>query len=140
MAQTPHVETADISHPIVGALPNSRQERGIRVEWSDGSGLKMSWRIDVRRYYGKGILGVSGAELPQGRYVWVKELHAVYGAYVRSCLRTGNSFAVDLEFRHAGWFTTKAFAATDKYWDKAIGSITSNLEAWKAMAPPRPAA
>jgi hypothetical protein len=102
MAQTPHVETADISHPIVGALPNSRQERGIRVEWSDGSGLKMSWRIDVRRYYGKGILGVSGAELPQGRYVWVKELHAVYGAYVRSCLRTGNSFAVDLEFRHAG--------------------------------------
>ncbi len=45
-----------------------------------------------------------------------------------------------LEFRHAGWFTTKAFAATDKYWDKAIGSITRNLDSWKAMAKPRPAA
>jgi len=72
------------------------------VEWSDGDGLKMSWRIDVQRSYGKGLLGVSGAELPQGRCVWVREPHAVYGAYVRSCLPTGNSFAVDLEFRHAG--------------------------------------
>ncbi len=102
MAQIPHVEGADISHPIVDTAPECRQERGVRVEWSDGAGLKVSWRIDVRRYYGKGLLGVSGAELPQGRCVWVKELHAIYGAYVRSCLRTGNSFAVDLEFRHTG--------------------------------------
>lgn len=86
----------------MGPLPDSGKERGIRAEWSDGDGLKMYWRIDVQRYYGKGLLGVSGAELPQGRCVWVKEPHAVYGAYVRSCLRTGDSFAVDLEFRHVG--------------------------------------
>jgi hypothetical protein len=102
MAQIRQVETAETSHPAVNPLPDSRKERGIRVEWSDGDGLKMSWRIDVKRYYGKGLLGVSGAELPQGRCVWVKEPHAVYGAYVRSCLRAGNSFAVDLEFRHVG--------------------------------------
>ena len=102
MAQTRQVETAEASHPTLNATPDSGQERGIRVEWSDLDGLKMSWRIDVKRYYGKGLLGVSGAELPQGRCVWVKEPHAVYGAYVRSCLRTGNSFAVDLEFRHIG--------------------------------------
>lgn len=88
--------------PAVGALPDSGKERGIRVEWSDGEGLKMSWRIDVNRYYGRGLLGVSGAELPQGRCVWVKEPHAVYGALVRSCLRTGNCYAVDLEFLHTG--------------------------------------
>ena len=102
MAQIRQVETAETSHSTVGAQPDSGKERGIRVEWSDGDGLKMSWRIDVRRYYGKGLLGVSGAELPQGRCVWVREPHAVYGAYVRSCRPTGNSFAVDLEFRHAG--------------------------------------
>ena len=45
-----------------------------------------------------------------------------------------------LEFRHAGWFSTRPFAATQKYWDKAIGSITANRAAWKAMVPPRPAA
>ena len=102
MAQIRQVETGEAAHPTHSATPGSGKERGIRAEWSDGDGLKMSWRIEVQRYYGKGLLGVSGAELPQGRCVWVREPHAVYGAYVRSCLRTGNSFAVDLEFRHAG--------------------------------------
>lgn len=102
MAQIRQVEPSGISHPTVGTTQDQGKERGIRVEWSDGDGLKMSWRIDVNRYYGKGLLGVSGAELPQGRCVWIKEPHAVYGAYVRSCLPTGNSFAVDLEFRHIG--------------------------------------
>ena len=102
MAQIRQVDPAGTSHPAVGTTQDQGKERGIRVEWSDGDGLKMSWRIDVNRYYGKGLLGVSGAELPQGRCVWVKEPHAVYGAYVRSCLPTGHSFAVDLEFRHVG--------------------------------------
>lgn len=102
MAQIRQVELAAASQLTVDTAHGAGEERGIRVEWSDGDGLKMSWRVDVKRYYGKGLLGVSGAELPQGRCVWVREPHAVYGAYVRSCLPTGNSFAVDLEFRHVG--------------------------------------
>jgi hypothetical protein len=102
MAQIRQAELAETSRPTVGATQGQGRERGVRAEWSDGDGLKVSWRIDVKRYYGKGLLGVSGAELPQGRCVWVREPHAVYGAYVRSCLPTGNSYAVDLEFRHVG--------------------------------------
>ncbi len=102
MAPTQQVESAETPRPNIQTIPTSDKERGIRVEWSDGDGLKMSWRIEVNRYYGRGLLGVSGAELPQGRCVWVREANAVYGAYVRSCLPTGDSFAVDLEFRNVG--------------------------------------
>lgn len=102
MAQTHRFGPTAESQLAVGSKAASGIERGIRVEWSDGDGLKMSWRIDVKRYYGKGLLGISGAELPQSRCVWVREPNAVYGAYVRSCLPTGNSYAVDLEFRHIG--------------------------------------
>ncbi len=80
MAPTQQVESAETPRPNIQTIPTSDKERGIRVEWSDGDGLKMSWRIDVNRYYGRGLLGVSGAELPQGRCVWVREANAVYGA------------------------------------------------------------
>jgi len=45
-----------------------------------------------------------------------------------------------LEFRHKGFFSTKSFAAKQDYWDRALASITSNRDAWKAMIPPRAAA
>ncbi len=45
-----------------------------------------------------------------------------------------------LEFRHKGFFTTRGFAATQNYWDKALASIAENRESWKAMIPPIPAA
>jgi hypothetical protein len=102
MAQTQQIDPAASSRSNVQTIPTTDKERGIRVEWSDGDGLKMSWRMDVNRYYGRGLLGVSGAEIPQGRCVWVRETNAVYGAYVRSCLPTGNSYAIDLEFRTVG--------------------------------------
>ena len=102
MAQTQQVESASSPRSNVQTIPTTDKERGIRVEWSDGDGLKMSWRMDVNRYYGRGLLGVSGAEIPQGRCVWVREINAVYGAYVRSCLTTGDSYAIDLEFRTVG--------------------------------------
>lgn len=45
-----------------------------------------------------------------------------------------------LEFRHSGWITIKPFAASQNYWDKAISSVVANLETWKMMDKPRPAA
>jgi hypothetical protein len=50
MAQTQQVESAATRRPNVQTIPTSDKERGIRVEWSDGDGLKMSWRVDINRY------------------------------------------------------------------------------------------
>ncbi|MBV9559482.1 MAG: hypothetical protein JOY90_03320 [Bradyrhizobium sp.] len=45
-----------------------------------------------------------------------------------------------LEFRHTSKFTSAAQGGTKAFWDKAVGTIEANRDAWLAATPPRAAA
>lgn len=44
-----------------------------------------------------------------------------------------------LEFRHTSHFEFRALGGADKYWDKAVATITANREMWRQLVPPRAA-
>jgi len=92
-----------------------------------------SHSVDCLYYIVSGTLRLGSDELGPGDGFFI-------GADVPYSYTIGAEGLEILEFRHKGFFTTRGFAANQRYWDKAVATIAENRDVWRAMAAPRAAA